>query len=206
LLAARPDADVLCACRDGPAVHLLFVGRCAPPKGHRFLIDAFAVFAAHYEPDSRLVLVGREDPTLATYGNHLREQARSLGVHDRVVFVNEASESALRAYYESAAALVVTSEHEGFCVPIAEAMALGVPVVAWDSSAVGETLGDAGLLWEEPDPFVLAESVACLVREPALARRLAERGRRRFAEHFSNARIGARFLQALDSCGLRWAA
>jgi glycosyltransferase involved in cell wall biosynthesis len=206
MLAAAPDGEVLRACRDAAAINLLFVGRQAPNKGHRFLIEALAALAGHYEPRSRLLLVGREEPSLVAYGNQLRDQARRLGVHDRVVFISEASEAALRAYYEASAALVVTSEHEGFCVPVVEAMALGVPLVAWGTSAIPETVGEAGLVWDEPDPFLLAESIACLAGEPAVRQRLAERGRRRFAEHFSNARIAERFAQALTSCGTPLAA
>jgi glycosyltransferase involved in cell wall biosynthesis len=188
LLETAPDPAVLAALRDG-RTNLLFVGRRAPNKGHRFLIDAFAAYAEHYNPRGRLLLVGREDPTLVGYSNRLREQAGRLGVADRVVFVNGVSESELRAYYEAAAALVVASEHEGFCVPVVEAMALGLPVVAYGAAAVPDTVGDAGLVWPEPDPYLLAASVARLAAQPAARAALADRGRRRFRELFGNDRI-----------------
>ncbi len=76
-------------------------------------------------------------------------------------------------------------------------MALGVPVVAYASTAVPDTLGDAGLVWPEPDPFLLAQSIAEVVRDGPTRRALTERGRRRYREHFANARIQERFLGAL---------
>jgi glycosyltransferase involved in cell wall biosynthesis len=196
LAAAEPDPEVLRLLQDG-TVNLLFVGRRAPNKGHRFLLDAFAVYTQYYQPRARLLLVGREDPSLFTYGNQLREHARWLAIQDRVIFIQEATEAALRAYYQAAHAFVVTSEHEGFCVPVIEAMALRVPVIAYATSALPDTVGDAGLVWDEPDPFVLAGSVDCLVRQPEVRSRLAERGWQRFQERFSNPRIGERFIEVL---------
>ncbi len=200
LATAVPDPTVLRACRDGRS-NFLFVGRRVPNKGHRFLIDAFAAYVEHYDAAARLLLVGREDPGMTAYSNQLREQARRLGVHDRVVFLGGVTEAELRAYYECAQAFVVASEHEGFCVPVIEAMALRVPVVAYGAAAIPDTVGNAGLVWEEPEPFLLAESLACLVRDPAVRAGLVERGWRRYHEHFANERIAARFLGALGETG-----
>jgi glycosyltransferase involved in cell wall biosynthesis len=198
LAAAEPDPEVLRACRDGHS-NFLFVGRRVPNKGHRFLIDAFAAYVENYDTAARLLLIGREAPGLAGYSNQLRDQARRLGVHDRVLFLGAVTEAQLRAYYECAHAFVVASEHEGFCVPVVEAMALGVPVVAYGTSAVPDTVGEAGLVWDEPEPFLLAESMACMVREPDARAVLVERGRRRYREHFANERIAVRFLTALEA-------
>lgn len=195
LARAKPDPRVLDECAG--STNWLFVGRRAPNKGHRFLIDAFATYAEHYDSQSRLILVGKEEPSLAQYGLQLREQAQRLGVADRVVFVSGVHEAALRAYYASAAALVVTSEHEGFCVPVIEAMALGVPVVAWSTTAVTDTAADAALLWNEPDPFVLAGSVHRLVTDTSSRQFLAQRGRHRYHERFRTRRLEADFLSAL---------
>lgn len=196
LSAQQADADVLRRMSDGQT-NLLFVGRRAPNKGHRYLIDAFAAYHEHYNSNSRLILVGKEDRHLIAYSNVLREQASRLGVFGRVHFIDTVSEAELRAYYETASALVVASEHEGFCVPVVEAMALGVPVVAYGTTAVPHTLGDAGLVWDEPDPFLLAQSVDTVVRDGQVRRRLIERGRRRYGALFANERIEQDFLHAL---------
>ncbi len=192
----QADADVLRRLDDG-YTNLLFVGRRAPHKGHRFLIDAFAAYHEHYDRNSRLVLVGREEHKLSCYSNRLREQASRLGVIDNVLFIDGVTEAELKAYYQRASMFVLASEHEGFCVPLVEAMALQVPIVAYGTTAVPHTVGDAGLVWEEPDPFLLAQSIDTVVRDAAVRRSLTERGRRRYQQLFTNQRIERDFLHAL---------
>jgi glycosyltransferase involved in cell wall biosynthesis len=196
MTTVAPDPAVLADLRDG-RTNLLFVGRVVPHKGHRFLLDAFAAYLRHFDPDGRLILIGRGEWLLQAYRQELEEQSRRLGIRSQVLFVSHASESELRAYYEAAAALVVASEHEGFCVPVVEAMALGVPVVAYGAAAVPDTVGDAGLVWPEPDPYLLAASVARLVAQPQARAALADRGRRRFRELFDLPHIEAAFVKAL---------
>jgi glycosyltransferase involved in cell wall biosynthesis len=91
----------------------------------------------------------------------------------------------------------VASEHEGFCVPVVEAMALHVPLVAYGTTAVTHTVGDAGLVWDEPDPFLLAQSIDTVVRDVPIRKRLTERGFRRYQHLFANQRIERDFLHAL---------
>ena len=77
--------------------------------------------------------------------------------------------------------LVVTSEHEGFCVPVVEAMAAGVPVVAFDQGAVPEVLGGAGVLVSDKDPYALAAAIAALLRDAPRRDDLVAAGRERLA-------------------------
>ncbi|MHB1426536.1 MAG: glycosyltransferase family 4 protein [Gemmataceae bacterium] len=190
------DPKILRQLDDG-RTNLLFVGRRAPNKGHRFLLDAFAVYREHYDRESRLLLIGREDRTLISYSNQLREQASRLGVLESVLLIDAVSEAELKAYYERASVFVLASEHEGFCVPLVEAMALHVPIVAYGVAAVPHTVGDAGLVWDEPDPFLLAQSIDTVVHDASVRRQLTERGRRRYQSLFANQRIERDFLHAL---------
>ena len=66
-----------------------------------------------------------------------------------VIFTGSVSQEALAAYYQNADLFMIMSEHEGFCVPILEAFYSGVPVIAFDSSAIRETMGGCGLLVNE---------------------------------------------------------
>ena len=79
------------------------------------------------------------------------------------------SNPVLSAYFETADVFVCASDHEGFCVPIVEAMAKGVPVVAYDAAAVKETVGDAGLVLEDKSPMVFAAAVDRVVSDKALS-------------------------------------
>jgi glycosyltransferase involved in cell wall biosynthesis len=76
------------------------------------------------------------------------------------------------------------SEHEGFCVPLVEAMSFRVPIVAWGTTAVGETAGDGGWVVDRYDPAQLAEAVAEIIDNQATAREVAARGRHRYETVF----------------------
>ena len=166
LLTVEPEAEVLRRYGDD-TINVLAVGRLAPNKGHWALLDAFAVYHRYYESDSRLLIVGKSDERLTIYTEPLARRVADLGLQDVVVFTGEVSESELKAYYLAADVFLHTSEHEGFCVPVVEAMALKVPVVALAWTAIPETVAGEGLLWEEADPDLLAESVHRIVSEPA---------------------------------------
>ncbi|HYA44401.1 MAG TPA: glycosyltransferase, partial [Acidimicrobiales bacterium] len=85
------------------------------------------------------------------------------------------------AYWAVADVFVCLSEHEGFCIPVLEAMELGVPVVAYAAAAVPETLGGAGLLVEDKDPLSVAAAVEIACRQGPARKRLVEAGRARAA-------------------------
>jgi glycosyltransferase involved in cell wall biosynthesis len=196
LREVEADTNVLDACSDS-CTNLLFVGRLAPNKGHAALIDAFAVYHRYYDRNSRLLLVGKEDSRLGDYAHSLRERVRQRGVKGSVVFVPAPSDSVLKAYYASADVFVIASEHEGFCVPLIEAMALGLPVTGFRSTAIGDTVGNAGVLWDERSDWMLAESIATLQRESPAYVELRRRGRNRYLTMFTNECIEARFWAAL---------
>ncbi len=196
LLDREPDRAVTTACRDGK-VNVLVVGRLAPNKGHATLLEAFAYYHRHHNRASRLVIVGRADERLAVYAEGLRAWTARLGLGEAVVFAGGVSLAALRAYYETAHAFAITSAHEGFCVPLIEAMALGRPVIALGTTAVPATVGSAGLVWDEYDASVLAESIHRVATDGAIAVALGERGRCRYLEQFTNEQIERQFLGAL---------
>lgn len=145
--------------------HVLFVGRLAPNKRVEDLLRAFAVLQGRMIPRSRLLLVG--ETGIASYVHALERLARDLRLQ-HVAFCGHVEESELRAAYELADVYVSLSEHEGYGVPLVEAMLAGVPVVARDAGAVAETLGGAGVLVSDPRPDLVAGVVERVVRDPAL--------------------------------------
>jgi glycosyltransferase involved in cell wall biosynthesis len=194
------DLSVLDAYRDAET-NILMVGRVAPNKGHASLIDAFYIYQRYYNNQSRLLIVGKEDNRLASYSARLRERVSRLGLQERVIFTGEVTDEALKAYYLVSHLFMIMSEHEGFCVPLVEAMAMKLPVVAYGSSAVPQTVGEAGLVWDENDPHLMAESANFLVRDESIAATLGLMGWRRYERHFTNEKIETEFLKAL--AGLR---
>lgn len=197
LLSIEAERKVLDAYGD-VKTNVCMVGRVAPNKSHPALIEAFAAYHSDYNSESRLLIIGKEETRLKNYSPLLREMANRLKIRGDVIFTGEVSEGALKAYYQSAHAFMITSEHEGFCVPLVEAMAMGVPIVAYASSAISETVGDAGFVWQERNPYLLAESVNTLINNKSLCAALSAKGRRRYEELFSNQKIEATFLSAMS--------
>ena len=175
---------------------LLMVGRLSPNKGHLDLLDALAACKAGIAPAAHLLSVGKLDPNLALYGEALHARIALRGLEDDVTLLQDANGAELRAAFERADALLMLSRHEGFCVPLIEAMALGTPVIALASSAIPWTLGDAGLLFDSSDPHLIATAVARIRDDAQLRTTLRERGRRRYAEAFAPD-VLARGLQSI---------
>jgi len=170
----------LAAARGNGGVDWLFVGRIAPNKAQHDLIKAFAAYHRLYDDRARLHLVGGSSSH--QYLNALTGFVDALGLDDAIEITGGVSAGALTAYYESADVYVIVSEHEGFCVPLLEAMHHNVPIVAFASTAIPETLGDAGLLLDAKDAYTIATAVHRVTGDPALRQRLVEAGRRRLRE------------------------
>lgn len=175
--AVAPDPDQLAALRETKTgIDLLFVGRLAPNKRQERLIRLVAALRSAVDPGARLFLVGGPGPT--SYVRGLQRLADTLAP-DAVTFTGPVSDAVLAAHYAAADLFVSTSEHEGFGLPLLEAMRAGVPIIAYDAGAVAETLGGAGVVVRSTDPRILAEVVAKVARDPelkaALRARQAER-------------------------------
>lgn len=134
--------------------NFLFVGRLVPNKAQHNLIAALSAYNFIYKRNAVLHLVGR--PFSPEYLKMLKEIARQLEVSANVNFALGVSSDQLASYYRFSDALVSLSEHEGFCVPLLEAMHHGLPIVAYDSSAIKETLGNSGLVISSNDPVTAA--------------------------------------------------
>ncbi len=145
-------------------VNLLFVGRLAPNKGHLDLLHTLAAYNKLICDTARLFIVGPYNG-LESYFDELRQEALDLEIEGSVIFTGAVTFSDLKAYYRVSDVFVCLSEHEGFCVPLLEAMHFDVPIVAYAAGAVPETLGEAGVLLHSKDPARVTEVVARLVED-----------------------------------------
>jgi len=202
LRAAEADFELLDSHDDG--VTLLTVGGVRPNKGHEALIEAFATYCYYFNAQARMFIVGTQDDAFAGYASRLRQLIEGWSMESRIVFTGEVSTSLLKSYYLIADALLITSKHEGFCVPLVEAMALKVPIIAYAATAIRETANDAALIWEERDPFLLAQSIDFLKTNEDARVELVDRGSRRYEQNFSNAAIEKQFLDVTAQAGFRF--
>jgi len=146
--------------------NLLFVGRIIPNKRIDDLIRVFALYQRYVDPRSRLLLVG-DHRGHEHYYDRLLEMVRDLRL-DEVVFTGHVDDDELVAYYQASDLFLCLSDHEGFCVPLQEAMHFGLPVVAYDAGAVRETLHGGGVLLGEKPPLVVAELIRAILTQPTL--------------------------------------
>jgi glycosyltransferase involved in cell wall biosynthesis len=177
LASAEPDTRLLARldALDGPT--FLYVGQILPHKRPDLLLEAFHVLVTALLPEAHLVFAGHARH--AGYARAFRGQLSELQLRG-VEVLGGVTAPELGACYERATAFVTASEHEGVCVPLLEAMAFDRPVVARDHGAIGETMGDAGLLLPAGSgPLLLAEALAELGADASLRADLAARGRRR---------------------------
>jgi FkbM family methyltransferase len=144
---------------------VLFVGRVTRSKGQHELLAAYVRFRARLGRPARLVLVGRHTPD--AYTAELCRAIDAEGLGGEAVLAGLVTDAALDAWYAQADLYVSLSEHEGFGVPLVEAMAHGVPVLAWPAGAVPYTLGGAGVLLSGRDAETVAAAMLALAEDPA---------------------------------------
>ena len=189
-----PD-DAVMARWAGTRPLLLFVGRVSPHKRQDDLIRMLAYYRACIDPNARLVLVGgyRDQPQ---YHARLVALVAALRLEPAVTFAGAVSAAELVAYFRSASAFVSLSEHEGFGVPLLEAMRSDLPVIAYDAAAVGETVDGAGVLLADRDLANAAEAVGLVLERTDLRERLVAAGRTRL-EAFDPDRVAQRTREVL---------
>jgi L-malate glycosyltransferase len=171
-------ADELSRRHDGPV--FLFIGQLLPHKRPDLLVEAFHVLSTHHAPDATLFLVGA--PRIDSYHRAIRRLIRELSLPNAFL-VGGVSDERLVAYLRRADVFVTASEHEGLCVPLLEAMAFEVPVLARRYAAVPDTVGGAGLLLpRDSGPLLLAEAMLELVQNQPLRADLVARGQRRLGD------------------------
>jgi len=146
----------------------LYVGRLAPNKRIDDLIKAFYYYRTWIEPRSRLLLVGTGDGN-ESYVDALYRMVSAFGLDGTVAFCGHwTAEDGLAAFYRMADVYVCMSEHEGFCIPLVEAMSFDVPVLAFAATGVPYTLGNAGILFDLKDHAAVAEMAHEMVINPRL--------------------------------------
>ena len=159
---------------------LLFVGRLAPNKRVPVLIEALA-HLRDLTPAVHAVIVGDGGGGYEPEWQRCRERAARLGVTDRLHFLGHVDEHQLRDAYRDADLFVMPSVHEGFCIPVVEALACGTPVLAARAAALPATVGDAGLTFAPDDAGDLARQVRNILRSSLPPRRKCEGRHRRIA-------------------------
>ena len=158
------------------------------------------MYKRHIDANYRFIFVGRTDAMPRYYATVRALVAEFDMLPDRFVFAGPVPDWELAVYYRTASVYLSLSEHEGFCVPLLEAMAADVPVFAYDSSAVGETLGGAGVLWSPKDLEYAAELLGQLAFDPVMRAQVIA-GQRERLKAFGDDRLRQRLVETLALAG-----
>jgi glycosyltransferase involved in cell wall biosynthesis len=182
-------------------INILFVGRIVPNKRIEDHIRLAEVYKRYVDSYYRFIFVGRYDGIPRYYA-----QVRALinefqMLPDRFWFTGPVPDEDLAAFYRWADVYVSLSEHEGFCVPLVEAMAADVPVLAYAAGAVPETLGGAGVLFAPKDLELAAEAMGMLVYDRPVREAVIAGQRKRLLD-FSTERVDAQLWAALAPFGI----
>ena len=194
----RPALDRILG--DG-LINILFVGRIVPNKRIEDHIRLAEVYKRYVDSYYRFVFVGRYDGIPRYYASIRALLLQYRMLPDRFLFTGGVPDEDLAACYRWADAYVSLSEHEGFCVPLVEAMAADVPILAYAAGAVPETLGGAGVLFAPKDLEFAADMLGTLVYDRAAREGVLDGQRRRLAA-FSPAAVEARLKEALAAVGV----
>lgn len=175
--------------------NILFTGRVVPNKKHEDVIDVFYYYKKYINDNSRLIFAGNFDSD-GLYYKDLCRYIERLKLQD-VIFTGYLDFKELAACYHLADLFLCMSQHEGFCVPLVEAMIYGIPIIARSQTAVKETMGQAGILLEDADPKLIAELVEMVLMDNGLRTKIIQSEQERL-KYFDENRIKKRFLQYIQ--------
>jgi glycosyltransferase involved in cell wall biosynthesis len=174
-----PNEGILNLLRKDNLTHLLHVGRLAPNKCLEDLLKIFYFYHHKINQNSRLWLVGTATDT-EIYKYALERLSYELDLSASVTFTGSLSDEEVLAFYQGSSLYITMSEHEGFCLPLMEAARSSLPVLAYASSAIPETLGESGVLvYGKKDPARIAEVIEQIRLDNELKARLIEGGKSR---------------------------
>jgi glycosyltransferase involved in cell wall biosynthesis len=176
----QPNPGVLRDFGDGRPT-ILYVGRPVPNKRQDNVLRVFAHYRQQFAPTARLVLVGGSNEA-SRYEAQLRELIRDLGLEQSVTLTGLVDDAQLVAYYRVANAFLSMSEHEGFGIPLVEAMHADVPVVAYAAAAVPYTLGQAGILVADGNYAAVAERLHRVITDTVYREQILAGQRRRLRD------------------------
>ncbi len=174
-----PAEDIISKYSDGKK-NILFTGRIYPNKKQENIISAFAKYREEYNVDCRLFLVGSYSNDL--YFSSLKKYTRDLGIENAVLFPGHVSFREYLSYFHISDLFLCMSEHEGFCIPLAEAMYFDIPICAYNATAVPDTLGGCGVLLDSNESSYVADIINRILTECSYKESIIKRQRKRLEE------------------------
>lgn len=174
----------------------LFVGRLAPNKRQEDIIKVFYHYVRYINDGAQLYLVGNKQ--ISKYVLRLEDQIKDLGLSKKVILTGLIDNKKLAAYYKVSDIFISMSEHEGFCIPLLEAMSFGIPVIAYASAGIPYTVGDAGILLHKKNYIEIAELINIIMNDKVLSDKLAKKQYQRL-KNFDKESIRLKIIELINN-------
>lgn len=191
----KPNENVIKRYAGDGYTNILFTGRIVPNKKQEDVIAAFHYYQKFFNPKSRLFLVGSF--VIKNYYNELRAYVKALGVNN-VIFTGHIPFDEILAYYTLSDLFLCLSEHEGFCIPLVEAMIFKIPIVAFQSTGVTGTMGDGGFPVKLKNPLEIAGIMHYIQTHQHLRQELVRKGQEQLLQ-FEPWKVEKQFLAYLET-------
>lgn len=176
-------------------VNILFVGRIVPNKKQEDIIRSFAYYHKFVNDKSRLFLIG--SPFIKDYDYTLKRYIDYLEIQDSVIMPGHSSFEEILAYYSCADIFLCMSEHEGFCVPLLEAMMFDVPIIAYNSTAIPFTLESSGVITDSKEPKEVAVLIEKIVKNDEYRMEIVNIQKKRLRD-FEPERLKKMYLNSIE--------
>lgn len=173
--------------------NIIFVGKIAPHKAQKDLVNIFYYYHKYINSDSRLIMIGSYEG-FEKYHEELLAYIKVLNLKD-VIITGKISLQDLVTYYKNADLFLCTSEHEGFCVPLVEAMYFNIPILAYGSTAIPDTLKGSGVIFKrKSEPYKIAEMMDLMLTDDNFRDKIISKQRQVLA-NYDPSRLEKRFKE-----------
>lgn len=164
-------------------INVLFTGRISPHKGLSHLLNVASYYKNSFNDAFRFIIVGGCDYNLNLYLYELKLLIEKMGLAKNVIFTGRVNNNDLKSFYLASHIFLIMSEHEGFCVPILESQYFKVPIIAYASTAIPETLGENQISFKNLEYEQYSKAIATIANNQEFKLFLTENGLRNFSKY-----------------------
>lgn len=197
LEAIEPNFEIIDSLVNNKNNNILFVGRVAPNKGHKYLIEIINAYQQMYGSTIHLWIVGSLDHNdCKSYNNEIINLINKYGLTQNITLTDKLPIEDIKAYYLACDAFLCMSEHEGFCVPIIEAQKLMLPLVTFGGSALSETVGQNQIIVNDFDYDFAASALFTIFSDKRVSKFCIHHGLINVNSRYSREIIKSTFISA----------
>lgn len=197
LVSIEPNFEIVDSLVNNRKNNILFLGRVAPNKGHKHLIETINIYRQMYGTAVHLWIVGSIDNNeCKSYNDELARLIRDYGLTKNITFTDKLSIEDIKAYYLACDSFLCLSEHEGFCVPIIEAQKLMLPIVTLGGSALCETIGQNQIIVDNLDYNFAASALYTIYSDDRVNKFCIHNGLANVDSRFAKDIIKNKFISA----------